>query len=151
MQINLNRSSDEAHWFAYEEDSSGETQLLIAPKTQLINETCLEKAMPNQVNVNGRFRTRGIVQPRLKYGLYQRLVFQACVKGWKGLKDETGAEIPYTEEMKAAVSEASKGLVQFVDEIADALGDMSVEEVKTQRDTFRGMAEIPPRSSEPEL
>jgi hypothetical protein len=141
----LNQTGDEAYWFEYDGDPSGETALLIAPLSQLIAEECQEKATPKIPNLNGRFRRgRNIQIPQLQFGYYQRLVFQRCVKGWRGLKSH-GTPIPYSEETKAAITEHPKGrgLLQFGYEIADALGEMSAEQIQEERSNFRREAEVP--------
>ena len=109
--------------------------------------------------VNGRFR-RQLPTPDFDHVVYQRSVFIACVKGWRfthtppdpcPLVDEHGDAIPYSEEHKKAVALQHKGLVAFGFDIANALGDISAEKVRAEREAFRRPAEVSPRLPEAEL
>jgi hypothetical protein len=155
VQINPNKERDEAYWFPYEDDDN--VELLIAPLTPLIDEECSLKATKQPPIVNGRFR-RQIQSPEWRQILYKRLVFQHCVKGWRaidpskpGLDDMNGQPILYSEEAKAAISEVHGGLLDFGFDIAVALGQISAEKVREERDTFRRAHQVSPRVAEPEL
>jgi hypothetical protein len=146
MQINLNKEHDEAYYFAYDDDPN--LELLIAPLTPLIDDECSEKATHIPPIVNGRFRSQ-IQRVNFRQGLYRRLIFQRCLKGWRavdpskpGLDDQNGQPIAYSEEAKAAISEIHSGLVSFVFDIATALGQISVEQVRQERETFRRTHQI---------
>lgn len=160
MDIDLTPSGDGqpiSYWFEHDEDDHPEPEkrlaLEVMPLTPLISEECGEKAMPKQVQINGRFRRgRNIEMPRMNFYRYQRLVFQRCVKNWRNLNNKaTGQPIPCTEETKAAVSETNNGILQFGYDMAVMLGDMGAEQVEKERARFRSLDQIPARAPESEL
>lgn len=155
MQVNLHSSTHEAYYFTYEDEPN--LELLIAPLTPLVDEQCTDAAMQHPPAVNGRFR-RQVQLPKFQSGKYTRLVFLACVKGWRfkdpstpALIDEHGEAIPYSEENKEAISRAHSGLVAFGYDIAKALGEISAEQVRQEREAFRRPAEVSPRLPQAEL
>lgn len=153
----LGEGEPESTWFEYDEDDDPDPEKRVALEligvTPLIQEECAKKATPKPVQVNGRFRRgRNIEMPTMNFWLYQRLIFQRCVKNWRNLKNKrTGEVIPCDEPHKAAVSEANNGLLQFGYDMAVALGEMSVEQIEKERARFRNVDQIPARLSEPEL
>lgn len=160
MDIDLTppgESQPTSYWFDYDEDDNPDVSkrlaLEVIPLTPLINEECGEKAMPKQVQVNGRFRRgRNIEMPRMNFYRYQRLVFQRCVKGWRNLNNKaTGEPILCTEETKAWLSENNNGILQFGYDMAVMLGEIGAEQVEKERARFRSLDQVPTGLSESEL
>lgn len=156
MQVNLNASSDEAYWFYYGEDEPN-LELLIAPLTPLVEDKCTEKGFARPPTVNGRFH-RQAPQAQFQVGPYMRAVFVECVKGWRqidgskpALTDQHGHEIPYSEETKLEISRSHTGMVRIGFQLAQALGEISAEQIRKERDTFRRALEVPTRLPEAEL
>lgn len=156
MQVNMDRSSEEGYWLDYGEDEPN-LELLIRPLTPPVDEQCTEKAMVRPAQVNGRFH-RQAPQASFKVGPYMRAVFVECVQGWRqidptqpGLTDQTGKEIPYSAEAKEAISVSHLGMVRTGFQLAQALGDISIEQVRTEREAFRRTNQIPPRVAEPSV
>ena len=125
--------------------------------TPPIDGECMKKATTRPTQVNGRFR-RQLPTPDFDVIVYQREVFLACVKEWRflpgvpcPLTDEQGHPLPYSEEHKKIVALQSKGLVTFGYDIANALGDISAEQVRVERESFRRKDQVLPRLAEPEL
>jgi hypothetical protein len=157
MQINLHASSENSWaWFPYGDDAPN-LELLIAPLTPLIDDKCTEKGMSRPTQVNGRFHLR-TPQAEFRVGSYMRAVFCECVKGWRqvdptkpALTDETGTEIPYSEENKVAISTAHVGLVRTGFQLAQALGEISADEIRAQREAFRRADQVPHSLADTEL
>lgn len=141
MQVNL-QASQEADWFPYGEDEPN-LELQVAPLTPLIDDKCTEKGMSRPAQVNGRFH-RAVPQATFQVGPYMRAVFVECVKGWRqidptkpALTDEHGKEIPYSEEAKIEISTKHAGLVRTGFQLAHALGEVSAEQIRHEREAFR--------------
>jgi hypothetical protein len=156
VQVNLHPSDDDAAWFPYGEDEPN-LELLIAPLTPLVDDQCTEKGFRRPAQVNGRFR-RQQPQADFQVGPYMRAVFVACVKGWRqvdatkpALTDERGQEIPYSEENKLALSLSHVGLVRTGFQLAQALGEISADEIRAQREAFRRADQVPSRLADAEL
>jgi hypothetical protein len=156
MQVHLQPSSDQSYWFAYGDDEPN-LELLIAPLTPLVDDKCTEKGWSRPAQVNGRFH-RQAPQGTFQTGPYMRAVFVECVKGWRqidptkpALVDERGQEIPYSEEAKRDLSCAHVGLVRTGFQLAQALGEISAEQIREERETFRRAHPVQSGVADPQL
>ena len=156
MQINLDPTREDlGDWFAYEVAPG--LELRICKLTPPVDGECMKKATSRPTQVNGRFR-RQLPTPEFDAILYQREIFLACVTDWRflpgvpcPLTDEHGAPLVYSEEHKRIVALQAKGLVTFGYEIANDLGDISAEQVRVERESFRRTDQILPGVAGSEL
>jgi hypothetical protein len=141
-------------WFEYdydpEPDPAKRLAFLILPRTPLVEDTIRRKAITRPV-VNGRFR-RQFQDVDFNSMVYEREKFVACCQGWRNLYDKkTGEPLPCTEENRRKLSMVHTGAVNFVNDIADALGELNEEQVRDERAKFRGVVEVQNRPPEREL
>jgi hypothetical protein len=116
------------------------------PLTPQISAQAWRDATPKAVNVNGRYR-RQVDVPTPDVGLYQQAIFRLCCTGWENITDQAKQSVPFTDETKRLMSLRHSGAVQFVNDIAEMLGRMTVERLQEERERFRNLSEIPSRPS----
>lgn len=149
MQIPLRRDPEAVFDIDYDEDPEPDPAkrawLGISPLLPREDDDLREQFMDIKTpNLNGRFRRQ--VTPRVKFRQtdYEIEVFVRKVKRWGNLFfDEAKTEpIPYSEEHARLIAEHHRGLRQFACDMAAMLGEMTLEEIQKERDTFRLHADV---------
>jgi hypothetical protein len=145
------RENPEGEMWDYDDDREPDitkrTHFRIIPLTPTLTAQAWKDATPKAVNVNGRYR-RQVDVPTPDVGLYQQAIFRLCCTGWENITDQDKQPVPFTDETKRLISLRHSGAVQFVNDIAEMLGRMTVERLQEERERFRGPVPLQSGSSE---
>jgi hypothetical protein len=132
------------------EDAAKRVKFLITRQTPVIRGKAADAAWIQPGQDNGHYRRQGI-SLKQRPGVYQQMIFKLCLKGWENVQDLDGNPIPFTPETVDAMAAEHDGAVQFVNDISEMMGRMTVERIQQERDRFRGTSEASSQLSQPRL
>jgi hypothetical protein len=153
MKFDLSQNSPGEFW-EYDddpaEDPAKRVKFLIVRQTPVIRGKAADAAWIQPGTDNGHYRRQGM-SLKQRPGVYQQMIFKLCLKGWENVEDVDGHPIPFTPETVDAMASEHDGAVQFVNDISEMMGRMTVERIQQERDRFRGNVAPQNQLSQPGL